>query len=125
MEPVFKLRNAEAKLANLLWEHGPIASMVMIRLAERELGWKKSTTFTTLKAIIEKRLAQNESSCVSMLYTRDEFIAEQSGRYVDDTFGGSLPMFITSFISSRGLTPEHIADLKRLIDEHEGGNGNG
>ena len=125
MEPIFKLRNAEAKLANLLWDNGPIASMEMIRLVERELGWKKSTTFTTLKYIIEKGLAQNENSCVTMLYTRDEFIAEQSCRYVDETFGGSLPMFITSFASSRKLTPEQIADMKRLIEKHEGGGGNG
>ena len=125
MEPIFKLRNAEAKLANLLWDNGPIASMEMIRLAERELGWKKSTTFSTLKPLIEKGLAQNENSCVTMLYTRDEFIAEQSCRYVDETFGGSLPMFITSFASSRKLTPEQIADMKRLIEKHEGGGGNG
>ena len=125
MEPIFKLRNAEAKLANLLWDNGPIASMEMIRLVERELGWKKSTTFTTLKYIIEKGLAQNENSCVTMLYTRDEFIAEQSCRYVDEIFGGSLPMFITSFASSRKLTPEQIADMKRLIEKHEGGGGNG
>jgi len=78
-----------------------------------------------LKPLIEKGLAQNENSCVTMLYTRDEFIAEQSCRYVDETFGGSLPMFITSFASSRKLTPEQIADMKRLIEKHEGGGGNG
>ena len=60
-----------------------------------------------------------------MLYTRGEFVAEQSCRYVDDTFGGSLPMFVASFTSSRKLTPEQIADLKRLINEHEGGGGHG
>jgi predicted transcriptional regulator len=125
METIFKLRNAEAKLANLLWDNAPIASMEMIRLAERELGWKKSTTFSTLKPMIEKGLAKNENSCVTMLYTRDEFIAEQSCRYVDDTFNGSLPMFITSFISSRKLTPEQIADMERLIKQHKEGGSNG
>jgi predicted transcriptional regulator len=60
-----------------------------------------------------------------MLYTREEFIAEQSCRYVDETFGGSLPMFVASFTSNRKLTPEQLADLKRLISEHEGGDDNG
>lgn len=121
METVFKLTKAEAKLAGLIWQNAPIASMEMIKLAQREFGWKKSTTFTNLKSMIEKKLAQNENSCVSMLYTRDEFTAQQSCRYVDDAFGGSLPMFIASFTHSRKLTPEQIAELKRLIEEHEGG----
>ena len=74
-----------------------------------------------LKFLIEKGLAKNENAHVSMLYTRDEFIAEQSCRYVDDTFGGSLPLFIASFARSRKLTPDQIAELKRLIETHEEG----
>jgi len=125
MEPVFRLTNAEGKLAELLWNNAPIASMEMIKLAQSEFDWKKSTTFTNLKFLIEKGLAKNENSTVTMLYSRDEFIAEQSCRYVDDTFDGSLPMFIASFASSRKLSPEQIADLKRLIDDHEEDASNG
>ena len=121
MTPVFKLTNAEGKLAELLWNNAPIASMEMTKLAQREFGWKKSTSFTNLKFLIEKGLAKNESSRVSMLYSKDEFIAEQSCRYVDDTFSGSLPMFVASFTRSRKLSPEQVSELKRLIDEHEGG----
>ena len=119
MEPVFRLTNAEARLAELLWANAPIASMEMIRLAEREFGWKKSTTFTNLKFLIDKGLAQNENSLVAMRYTRDEIIAEQSRKYVDDTFGGSLPMFVASYTSSRKLSSEQVAELKRLIEEQE------
>ena len=119
MEPVFKLTNAESKLAELLWKNAPIASMEMIRMAYNEFGWKKSTTFTNLKFLIEKGLAENISSCVTMLYTKDEFIAEQSCKYVDDTFSGSLPMFVASFTSNRKLSQEQVSELKRLIDEFE------
>jgi len=125
MEPIFKLTKAEAKLAELLWNNAPIASMEMIKLAFSELGWKKSTTFTNLKFLIDKGLAKNENSCVTMLYTKDEFISEQSCRYVDDTFSGSLPMFVASFTSNRKLSSEQISQLKQLIDEHEEVNGNG
>jgi len=119
MEPVFKLTNAESKLAELLWSNAPIASMEMIKLAQNEFGWKKSTTFTNLKFLIEKGLAKNENSCVTMLFTKDEFITEQSCQYVDDTFSGSLPMFIASFTRSRRLSSDQVSELKRLIDEYE------
>lgn len=118
--PVFKLTNAEARLAELLWDNAPIASMEMIRLAQEKLEWKKSTTFTILKFLIEKGLAENEKSRVTMLYTRDEFKAQQSCCYVDDIYGGSLPLFIASFTSGRKLQPEAIAELRRLIEGYEG-----
>jgi len=118
MKPVFKLTKAETKLAELLWSNAPIASMEMIKLAENEFGWKKSTTFTNLKFLIDKGLARNENSNVSMIYTRDEFIAGQSCQFVDDTFSGSLPMFVASFTSNRKLSPEQVQELKLLIDEH-------
>jgi len=119
MKPVFKLTKAEARLAELLWSNAPIASMEMIKLAQIEFGWKKSTTFTNLKFLIEKGLARNDNSCVSMIYSKDQFFAEQSCRYVDDTYSGSLPMFVASFTSSRKLSPDQIDELKRLIEEYE------
>jgi len=119
MEPILKLTKAETKLAELLWENSPVASMEMVKLANTKFGWKKSTTFTNLKFLIGKGLAKNENSTVSMKFTKDEFIAEQSIRYVDDTFSGSLPMFVASFTSSRKLPAEQVEELKRLIDEYE------
>jgi len=115
MKPVFKLTKAESKLAELLWSNAPIASMEMVKMALSEFGWKKSTTFTNLKFLIEKGLARNEKSCVTMLFSKDEFIAEQSCDYIDDAFSGSLPMFVASFTSRRKLSAEQVAELKRLI----------
>ncbi|MCL2137147.1 MAG: BlaI/MecI/CopY family transcriptional regulator [Coriobacteriia bacterium] len=125
MVPVFKLTKSEARLAELIWENAPIASMDLVKLAEGELGWKKSTTFSILKFLIEKGIAQNEKSQVSMLLTKDEFFAGQSVKYVDDTFGGSLPMFVAAFTSSRKLTPAQIAELKRLIEDNGEGESDG
>ncbi len=124
MKIVYKLTNAEAKLAELLWNIAPIGSMELIKIAEQEFGWKKSTTFSVLKILIEKGIAQNEKSTVTMLCTREQFISGQSRSYVEDTFGGSLPKFITSFIGGKKLTSKQAEELRRLIDQHEGG-GNG
>ena len=119
MKTIFRMTKSETRLAELLWKNAPIASMEMIRLAQNEFSWKKSTTFTNLKFLIEKGLAKNEKSRVTMLYTKDEFIAEQSCGYVDDTFSGSLPMFIASFTSKRKLSPEQVSQLKKMIDSYD------
>lgn len=119
------LTAAEEKLAALIWREAPLTSPDLVVLAEREMDWKKSTTYTVLKKLCEKGVFKNENTKVSVVLTRDEQIARQSRRYVEETFGGSLPKFITSFISGRKLTPEQAAELKRLIEEHEEGGNHG
>ncbi|MFZ7102385.1 MAG: BlaI/MecI/CopY family transcriptional regulator [Peptococcaceae bacterium] len=118
------LTEAEEKLAALIWQDAPLTSPDLVALAKREMDWKKSTTYTVLKKLCDKGVFKNENANVSVILTRDEQIARQSRRYVEDTFGGSLPKFITSFFGGKKLTPEQAAELKRLIEEHEGGGDN-
>ena len=119
------LTAAEEKLAALIWRDAPLTSPDLVALAEREMDWKKSTTYTVLKKLCDKGVFKNESANVSVVLTRDEQIARQSRRYVEDIFGGSLPKFITSFIGGGKLTMEQAAELKRLIEEHEEVGNNG
>jgi predicted transcriptional regulator len=116
---------AEEKLAALIWHNAPLTSPDLVALAEREMDWKKSTTYTVLKKLCDKGVFKNENANVSVMLTHDEQIARQSRRYVEDTFGGSLPKFITSFFGGRKLTAEQAAELKRLIEEHEEGGNHG
>lgn len=116
---------AEEKLAGLIWREAPLTSPELVTLTEKELDWKKSTTYTVLKKLCDKGVFKNENANVSVVLTRDGLIAQQSRRYVEDTFGGSLPKFIASFFGGKKLTEEQAAQLRQLIDEFEGGDGNG
>lgn len=114
----YKLTQSEAKFAEIIWCNEPIASGELVKLCEKEMEWKKSTTYTVLKNLCEKGIFQNENAMVTSLISKDEFDAKQSRRFVEDTFGGSLPKFITSFIGGKKLTRKQAEELKRLIDEH-------
>ena len=113
------LTAAEEKLAVLIWREAPISSPDLVAVAQRELEWKKSTTYTVLKKLCEKGVIKNENALVSVLLTRDKLITYQSRLYIDDMFGGSLPKFFTSFFGGRKLTPEQAAELRQLIEEYE------
>ena len=117
----YRLTESERKFAELIWQNEPINSGDLVKLCEREMKWKKSTTYTVLKKLCEKGLFKNENAVVSSLISKDEYYSRQSIRFVEDTFGGSLPRFLTAFISGRKLTRQQAEELKRLIDEHEEG----
>jgi len=115
----YKLTESEEKFAELIWQNGPIGSGDLVKLSEEEMNWKKSTTYTVLKKLCDKGIFKNENAIVSSLINKDEYYAKQSIRFVEDTFGGSLPKFLTAFIGGGRLSKHQAEELKRLIDEHK------
>jgi len=121
----YRLGEQETKFADLIWDSAPINSTNLVKLAADVMKWKKSTTYTMLRRLCERGIFKNDEATVTILMNRDEFYAGQSRKYVEDTFGGSLPRFITSFIGGKGLSDNQADELARLIKEHKGGRDNG
>jgi len=117
------LTEAEEKLATLIWQNAPMTSPELVELAQQELNWKKSTTYTVLRKLCNKGVFQNKNAHITVILTRDELVSRQSRQYVEDTFGGSLPKFIASFIGGEKLSAEQAESLKRLIEERGDTNG--
>ena len=116
-----RLGPVESRFADLIWDGEPITSTELVHLAERELEWKKSTTYTVLKRLCEKGIFQNEGGVVTSRLSREEFAARQSEQFVEETFSGSLPAFLTAFTSRKKLTEEEIDQLQQLIERNRRG----
>ena len=114
-----KLGAIESRFADLIWQNEPMAPGELVKLAAEELNWKRTTTYTVLKRLCERGLFQKEERVITALISREEFYARQSERFVEDTFDGSLPAFLTAFARRRKLSPEEIEELKKVIGEME------
>ena len=71
-----------------------------------------------LKKLVNKGAVKNENAVVTSLLPREDVMREQSENIIGKCCGGSLPMFLTAFLSRERLTREEAEELKRLIDEH-------
>jgi len=111
-----RLGVVETHFAELIWQNEPLPSKELVALCERELHWKKSTTYTVLKKLCEKGLFRNEQSVITSRISRDEFDAIQSEQFVEETFAGSLPAFIAAFTKRKELSAEEIAQIRQMID---------
>ena len=109
----------ETRFAEIIWQNEPMATNTLIRISEQELGWKRTTTYTVLKRLCEKGIFQMENSVVTSCISRNEFYARQSEKFVRETFGGSLPSFLSAFAERKKLTPEEIEAIRRFIDSFE------
>ena len=107
----------ESRFADMIWENEPVPSPELVKLAERELNWKKSTTYTVLKRLCERGIFQNQGGIVTSLISRQDFYAVQSEKFVEETFSGSLPAFLAAFTTRKKLSEEELAELQALIDQ--------
>ena len=113
-----RLGVVESRFADLLWQNAPISSGELVKLCEKEMSWKKSTTYTMLRRLCQRGLFENRASVVYTLVTRDEFYTRQSRQFVEETFSGSLPAFLAAFTAKSTLSDEEISQLQQLIDRH-------
>lgn len=109
----------ESRFADIIWQHEPISSSELARYSEAQLKWKKTTSYTVLKRLCDKGIFQNNKGTVTSLISRQDFYSVQSEKFVDETFDGSLPAFLTAFTARKNLTPTEVAHLRRMIAEYE------
>ena len=116
-----ELGEVQAAFADIIWAHEPVGSGELVKICEKELGWKKPTTYTVLRKLCEKGIFKNEGGLVTALVSRERFNAIKSERFVEDTFDGSLPAFLAAFMSGRKISAEEAAEIRKMIDEYKEG----
>lgn len=106
----------ESRFADIIWSHEPLASRELIKMAEKELKWKSTTSYTVLKRLCERGIFKLQDKMVTSLISREEFYGMRSEEFVEETFQGSLPAFLTAFGTRKKLSDEEVEELKKLID---------
>lgn len=118
MDKHFRLTQADRKLLEIVWKAEPVTSPDLAKIALDELGWKRTTTYTVLKRLSEKEMLKSEDTIVTSLIDQEKFQEIESQKVLDQSFEGSLPKFVASFLSGRKISDKEISELKRLIDEY-------
>lgn len=118
MEDV-RLGVVESRFADIIWENEPIQSRALSEICERELNWKRPTTYTVLRKLCERGLFQNIDGIVSSVISKQEFHALQSEKFVEETFEGSLPAFLNAFSTRKTLSRDDIEEIRKMIDAYE------
>jgi len=117
----FELGAIQERFADIVWAHEPIASGKLAKICEKELGWKRPTTYTVLRKLCEKGLLQNREGIVSSLVLREEFYSAKSEQIIEDSYQGSLPAFVASFISRKSISAKEADEIQKMIDSFRKG----
>ena len=111
-----RLAEGEYRFARIVWENEPLPSGKLVELSQKELGWKKSTTYTVLKKLVERGILRNENAVVTAAVPQEDILREESRAVVDRAFEGSLPSFLAHFMGGKTISNAEADELKALID---------
>ena len=117
----YRLGAVEARFADLIWANAPLTTGELVKLCQKELQWKRTTTYTVLKRLCEREIFETRDSVVTAKLSRKAFYACQSEEFVEESFGGSLPAFLAAFTARKKLSQADVAELRRMIESYEEG----
>ena len=116
------LFEAEKRLMEIIWQEAPVESGRLVKLANDNINWNKSTTYTVLRKLIAKGFVKNEDSVVSVLIPKEKVLISESNQIVNESFSGSLPKFVAAFLGNNQTLSDEDADaLMKLIQENLNG----
>lgn len=114
-----KLFESELKIMDLLWKEGDLPAKEIAKRLKEQINWSKTTTYTVLKKCVEKQaIARTDPGFIcSPLISREEVQKAATEDLIDRMYDGSKDLLIASLLGKHDLTPEHIAQLKKLAED--------
>ncbi len=112
-----KLFDAEYRFMCLIWEHEPVNSTKLVQLCAESFSWKKSTTYSMLKRLGNRKILQNQNATVTSLIQKQDVMRFESEQLLEKAFDNSLPQFLAAFLKDKKLSKQEAEELKKMIEE--------
>lgn len=118
-----RLPDAELEVMQAIWTCTvPVSRMDIDVILKDTHPMALTTLLTLLTRLSDKGFIKIEkvgrSSKYYPLVSQQEYLAEQSSRFLNKLCGGSLSVFASALCDS-GLTKEEIAELRSLLEKEE------
>ena len=111
-----KIHESEYRFCLIMWEHEPVTAVELAKLCQEQLGWKRTTTYTVIKRLGERRVLKNDNGTVTSLVSKDAAQAREIDELVEEKFQGSLPAFIAAFSRRQDISEKELNEVQRMID---------
>lgn len=122
-----KPTEAELAILRVLWDRGPCTVRVVAEALRGERGTGYTTALKLLQIMTEKGLVRRNEAARSHVYEAaapaEATQRQLVGDLLDRAFGGSARQLVLQALAARPASPAELAEIRRLLDQLEGGNG--
>ncbi|HEY8004273.1 MAG TPA: BlaI/MecI/CopY family transcriptional regulator [Phenylobacterium sp.] len=116
-----KISAAESVVMAALWKREPLSAEEIAGEVAAGQGWSEATVKTLINRLLNKGAVGARRDGRRYLYrplvAREAYVGAESQGLLDRLFDGKLAPLVSHLSQSRKLSPEDIAELKKLIEE--------
>ncbi len=121
------LSNSEWEIMNVLWDTPRMTiSQIVAKLNEKKF-WDKHVVITMLNRMEKKGAVSYQRNGRAKEYfsviSQNDTVMEESERFLDRVFSGSLSLMVNSFLSNKKIKKEELDELYSLLKKAEKGEG--
>lgn len=85
-----RLYEKEFQFCLIVWEHEPVSLSELTYLCRDNLGWERSTTYTMIQRLINKRIIQRDGRIVTAVLSKEQIQDNRTEDLIQRTFDGRL-----------------------------------
>ena len=113
-----RLTNSELKVMNVLWNEGDTPAKIMVKILDKEISWKKSTTYTVINRCVDKGLIEYKGDFVChAVISKEEAQKNETNQLINNMYDGSADKLVASLLGRENLTAEDIEQLRKIMNE--------
>ena len=117
------ISTAESRVMEALWRKSPLTAEDIAAEVAGPQGWSEATVKSLINRLLTKGAIEAEKTGRRYLYRpcvdRMSYLSQESRGLLDRLFGGRIAPLVSHFSKTDQLSPEDVAELKRLIAEIE------
>lgn len=122
MKKTPRISDAEWQVMKVLWARWPVTAAEVVQ-ALAHSRWSDKTVRTLLNRLVRKRAAGFDKNGRTYLYRplvdEQQCIHAETRSFLDRVYDGALLPMIAGFLDQTELSPQEIAELKRLLETRE------
>jgi BlaI family transcriptional regulator, penicillinase repressor len=118
------ISDAEWQVMRVVWERpSPITASDVVDELSRTTDWSAATVKTMLNRLVKKGALTYEAQGKRYLYRpkvkQAECVRSESRSFLQRVFGGAAAPMLNHFVRDAHLTPDEVAELKRILSQKE------
>ena len=115
------ISTAESRIMDALWRRSPLTAEEIVAEVAGPQGWSEATVKSLINRLLTKGAIEAEKAGRRYLYRpqvdRLAYLSQESRGLLDRLFDGRLAPLVSHFSKTNQLSPDDVAELKRLIAE--------
>ena len=117
------ISDAEWHVMDAVWDKSPQTAQEIVAALSTRFDWVPATIKTMLHRLVKKDVLAYEQDGNRYIYRarvkRAACVRDESRSFLDRVFHGEPASLLAHFLKSSRLSPEEIADLRKMLDEQE------